>query len=169
MQTGTLVSLQEYLSTSYRPDVDYVEGELLERNMGERDHAWLQGEIVFWLRLRAKELRIIPLPEIRVQIRPDRFRIPDIAALSADAPFEPIIRHPPVLCIEILSPEDRMKSIMRRVGEYLEIGVPTCWVLDPIDRLAWIADADGLHEVKDGVMRAGNIVLPLSDIWPESA
>jgi Uma2 family endonuclease len=67
--------------------------------------------------------------------------------------------------VEILSKDDSMKSIMRRIQDYLRIGVPTRWIVDP-DRFAWIATADGLHEVKDGVLRAGNIALPLSDIWP---
>jgi hypothetical protein len=37
--TGTMVSLDEYLSTVYDPDCEYVDGELIERNMGEIDHA----------------------------------------------------------------------------------------------------------------------------------
>jgi len=37
------VSVEEYLNTSYRPDCDYLEGELLERNVGEWDHSRLQG------------------------------------------------------------------------------------------------------------------------------
>jgi hypothetical protein len=30
----TLVSLDEYLNTDYRPDLEYVEGHLVERNAG---------------------------------------------------------------------------------------------------------------------------------------
>ncbi len=35
MATGALVSVDEYLRTSYRPDCDYVDGILVERNVGE--------------------------------------------------------------------------------------------------------------------------------------
>ncbi len=35
----TKVSLEEYLNTSYRPDVEYIDGELQERNVGEIEHA----------------------------------------------------------------------------------------------------------------------------------
>jgi hypothetical protein len=45
MATGSLVSVHEYLSTSYRPDCDYVDGVVLERNLGETDHSLLQMEI----------------------------------------------------------------------------------------------------------------------------
>ncbi len=32
MSTATVVPLSEYLNTSYRPDCEYLDGELLERN-----------------------------------------------------------------------------------------------------------------------------------------
>lgn len=40
---STLIPVSEYLATTYRPDCDYVDGELVERNLGEREHAALQG------------------------------------------------------------------------------------------------------------------------------
>ena len=40
--TPTLLSINEYLRTSYKPDVDFVDGELEERNLGEYEHARLQ-------------------------------------------------------------------------------------------------------------------------------
>jgi len=47
VSVATAVPLSEYLNTSYRPDCDYLEGELLERNVGEWDHARLQGLLGF--------------------------------------------------------------------------------------------------------------------------
>ncbi|SRR5579884_2272315 len=166
MAAGTQVSLQEYLATTYRPDCDYIDGELIERNMGEQIHAWVQAKLVSWLMLRVQELNIRPLTECRLQITPTRFRIPDLMVLTADAPWDPIVRQAPLLCIEILSKDDTMRAIMRRIQDYLQIGVPTCWILEPSDRLAWVADEDGVHQVKDGVLRAAHFVLPLTDIWP---
>jgi len=34
MSSTTLISVQEYIATSYRPDCDYVDGEVRERNLG---------------------------------------------------------------------------------------------------------------------------------------
>jgi hypothetical protein len=39
-----MITIGEYLSTSYKPDLEYVDGELLERNVAEWDHSWLQAE-----------------------------------------------------------------------------------------------------------------------------
>ena len=38
----TLIPIEEYLRTTYHPDRDYVDGEIQERNLGEREHARLQ-------------------------------------------------------------------------------------------------------------------------------
>ncbi len=40
-----MVSVEEYLTTSYEADREYVDGEVLERHSGEQPHAnsgWLQ-------------------------------------------------------------------------------------------------------------------------------
>lgn len=37
--TPLLIPVEEYLSTAYRPDCDYVDGEVLERNVGETPHS----------------------------------------------------------------------------------------------------------------------------------
>lgn len=43
MPAETLISVEEYLATSYRPDCDYVDGQVLERNLGEWEHGSLQA------------------------------------------------------------------------------------------------------------------------------
>ena len=43
MGVATLVPVEEYLSTSYDPDCDYVDGELEDRNVGEKGHSKVQG------------------------------------------------------------------------------------------------------------------------------
>ncbi len=48
MSTTAMVSVQEYIATSYRPDRDFVDGELQERNLGELEHSLLQGAIAAW-------------------------------------------------------------------------------------------------------------------------
>ena len=41
MASSTLISVQEYMATTYRPDCDYVDGEVRERNLGEIEHSHL--------------------------------------------------------------------------------------------------------------------------------
>ncbi len=42
MATTTFIPVEEYLHTSYSPDVDYVDGATKERHVGTRPHAALQ-------------------------------------------------------------------------------------------------------------------------------
>jgi hypothetical protein len=58
MATGTLVSVEEYLSTTHRPDCDYVDGVILERHSGELDHSDWQLQIAACLRARRREFGV---------------------------------------------------------------------------------------------------------------
>ena len=99
MSTGIVVSLSEYLETSYRPDCEYLEGELLERNVGEWDHSRLQMLLSHYLFSREKQWNILVVVEQRVQVKSTRFRVPDISVLYGPPPSGPIIIEPPFLCI----------------------------------------------------------------------
>ena len=46
---GLSVDLANYLETTYRPDCEYVDGELRERNVGKFEHARLQSLLAGWL------------------------------------------------------------------------------------------------------------------------
>ena len=52
-----LLSIEKYLNTTYRPDVDFVDGRIERRNLGKFDHADLQFEIALLLRSKQKEGR----------------------------------------------------------------------------------------------------------------
>jgi Uma2 family endonuclease len=138
MATVTQVPLETYLHTAYRPDCEYVDGELKERNVGEKEHARLQMTLSWILRNHEADWAISVYPELRVQISPTRFRVPDITVLRADAPDEQIITHPPLIVIEILSPSDTLLAMRERIEDYLAFAIPHIWIVDPTDRMGYI-------------------------------
>jgi Uma2 family endonuclease len=165
MSARTLISVEEYLASSYEPDCDYVDGHIEERNLGERPHSRLQYRLGVLLGAQAPPGTEV-LPEVRVQVKPSRFRVPDICV--AEESDEPILTKPPLLCIEVLSPEDRMSRIEARIQDYLEMGVSYVWVLDPETKQAYVATAaDGLREVKTGVLTTANpaFEVPLAEVF----
>ena len=81
MPTGTLISVEQYLATSYRPDCDYVDGRIEERNLGEWDHSKLQAAIIAFFYQRRTAWNISVAPEQRIQVSPTRFRIPDFCVV----------------------------------------------------------------------------------------
>jgi Uma2 family endonuclease len=167
MGTTTLVSVEEYLRTSF-PDADreYIDGRIVERNVGEVDHSDLQTAIAHYLRTHYKK-RIWAGVEVRVQVKKTRFRIPDITVMLGSKPDERIIRTPPVLAVEILSPDDRAGYLEEKINDYLIFGVPYIWVINPETRRAYIHTPTGSHEVRDGVLRAesAGIEVPLSEVF----
>lgn len=83
-------------------------------------------------------------------------------------PGEQILTKPPFLCIEILSPEDRMSRVEERIDDFLTMGVPYIWLLDPATRRAYTATAaEGLREVKSGILKTENpaFEMPLPEIF----
>lgn len=156
MSTATAVSLSEYLNTSYRPDCDYLDGELLERNVGEWDHSRLQMLLSQYLFSREKQWGIVVVPEQRVQVKATRFRIPDITVIAGNPPAGPIITNPPFLCIEILSPSDRLTEMQTRIDDYLAFGVRYVWLINPRTRHSYIHTSAGIREVRDGVLTTEN-------------
>ena len=167
------ISVEEYLHTSYRPDCDYVDGEVEERNLGEIEHSVMQLFFSVLFANNAKNWNARVYPEYRVQVAPTRFRVPDITVVRADTPKQAILRTPPLLIVEILSPEDTLGRLTRRIADYIQFGVEHIWVIDPYERRAYLADAHGLHEPAEGSATATltipetPIAVPLAELWQE--
>jgi Uma2 family endonuclease len=152
LAANPLVSVEEYLRTFYRPDCDYVDGVIEERNLGEAEHGVLQGELGFLFRLHRKEWGIIPIPECRLQVGPRRFRIPDVLVLRDTQKAQGIIREAPLLCIEVLSPEDRWARMSVRLDDYVALGVEHIWCFDSVSREVRRYTAKGYEHVYEPVL-----------------
>jgi Uma2 family endonuclease len=167
MAVATQISVDEYLNTTYRPDRDYVDGEVLERNLGERDHSQPQALLAAYFLARKNEWRLWALTEQRVQVKPHRYRIPDVCVLHQEAPYEQVVVTPPLICIEILSKDDSFASIIDRLDDYVSIGVANVWVIDPHKRRAYIYGANGTIEAINGELCVPNssVAVPLASIF----
>src|SRR6516164_3471565 len=121
-------SLAEYLRTSYRPDCDYVDGEVQERNLGEFDHAAIQGFLTAWFFQHRFDWQLHVLPEIRIRVSERRVRIADVGLVSRMQPIEQVLTHAPMAVIEILSPEDRISRYNERLSDYRQMGIRNVWV-----------------------------------------
>jgi Uma2 family endonuclease len=167
MKTGALIPVEEYLRTTYWPDCDYVDGEVLERNLGERDHSRIQRELIFFFRSRQQAWKVFVFPEQRVQVGSKRFRVPDICVYLGEEPKDQIFRTPPFICVEILSLEDRWERIQQKIDDYLKFGVPYVWVLNPRELRAWSYTSGGSTEIRDGFLRTENpsFAVPVAEIF----
>jgi Uma2 family endonuclease len=144
------VSVEEYLSTVYEHDCEYVDGVIEERDLGEFEHAYVQGILVTLFNNHRSDWGVYALPEQRVQTQKAHFRVPDVAVLRVGSVREPILTHPPLLVIEVQSPDIPLRSSEIKSAEYLAFGIEHIWVVDPYARVAYRGTASGLELVRTG-------------------
>jgi len=133
MATILHIPLDQYLGKSYRPDREFVDGEIRERNVGKWEHARVQWLLALWFGTYEKEWGITGSTEQRVRVSESRIRVPDLVVLTAGAQPDVIV-DPPLLIIEILSPDDTYSDTQERAQDYRTMGVETVWIIDPKTR-----------------------------------
>ena len=142
MATTTQVPLEVYLRSDYQPDAEFIDGEIRERPMGEDDHSSWQDAICAWFREHRRQWDIRVRPELRVQVKPENYLVPDVSVLDAANPREKTATRPPVAVFEVLSPENKIRDMMRKLSLYEQMGIPQIWLIDPADPV-WQRYQDG--------------------------
>jgi Uma2 family endonuclease len=145
MATIASVPVEEYLRTTYHPDREYVDGQLVERHVGEYFHSRLQFLIGLILGFRERERRFRAFTELRVHVSDEpRYRVPDLCVKALPHQRTPILIRPD-LVIEIVSPDDEVPEMLTKIGDYLAAGIPHIWVVDPYKRTLAEADQAGIR------------------------
>ena len=157
----TRVSVEEYLRTSYSPDREYRDGLL----GAER----LQARLAQYLGRRRKQWNIEVYTELRVQITPGWYPLPDVCIYALPDFEERYPSRPPLLWIEILSQDDLMKDVWKKAGDLLQGGVPLVWIIDPTTLESELRTSDGILQVVDKTLRVPGspIEIPLVDVMEE--
>jgi Uma2 family endonuclease len=147
------MTMEQYLRTSFRPDCDFVDGRVEERNLGEFNHGLLQVEVGFWFRSRRAEWNVRVATELRTRVSLDRVRIPDVTVVYDDAAIAEQVRvTAPLIAIETLSPEDRLPRVLVRLEDFWKMGIQNIWLLDPEERAAFQYSESGLRRVEGSRM-----------------
>jgi Uma2 family endonuclease len=165
MAVAELASAEQYLHTSFEHDAEFVEGRIVARPVPTWEHACIQGFLIEELRIIGRRLGLFAVPEQRVQVRPDRFRVPDVCVVAdrPDGSFgRRIVTQPPYLCVEILSPEDIAVETLDKVREYLSFGVKWVWVIDPVSRRGQVHGPNSVASVEDHIFSTDLFSVDLS-------
>jgi Uma2 family endonuclease len=161
MATAVVTPAEEYLRSSWDPDREYLGGLVLERNLGELPHSYLQTS--FWSLFLSRGLHAFV--ELRTQVKQRRFRSPDVLAMR-ETPKSRFVQAPPFIAVEILSPEDRVSALGEKIEDYLDFGVPNIWVEDPARKMISSWTREGSH-VFTGPVRTydGSVSITLEEIF----
>ena len=165
MGTKTLMSVDEYLHTTFDgADREYLDGEVVERNMGNKSHGRIQLRLGAVLQAFEQRTGIFVVVEVRQKVTATRYRIPDIAVFEHE-PAEEVPSSPPLVAVEILSPDDRIGYVIPKLEEYRRWGVKHVWAVDPDDRKLFTYGETGLHEVTELRLPVYEIALTHADIF----
>jgi len=155
----TPISVEQYLSTSYDPDMEYVDGVLEERSVGDWQHSLVQMNVGFHLRRKYPNIKV--LTELRSSVTATRFRLPDITVTLA-SPGTKILWEAAFLVVEILSEDDRMTKVMERLEDFAAKGVPHIWLFDPRLKKMSVYRRGDLREVMEQVIATDSPYLELT-------
>jgi Uma2 family endonuclease len=164
-----LWTVREYLSTSWSPDREFVDGRIEERNLGEKEHSLIQRYLTFLFMLKRAEWGVEVFPELRTQTEARNFRVPDVLVVRKGDSFERYITRPPLIAVEILSPEDTLRAMQGKAAEYRSFGIENIWIIDPEPRLAYRYTSAGLEEIHTGELTVPEtpICVVLSELFAE--
>jgi len=157
MATTALIPLAEYMQTKYRPDREYIDGQVRERNVGKWEHSRVQAMLTGWFASQESTWGVMVATEWRTQVSATRVRIPDVV-LVADEDQPDVLTDAPLLIVEILSPDDTYADTQERAADYRRMGVQTVWIIDPKTRT-------GRFCVDDVWTAAQRLVVPGTPIY----
>lgn len=92
--------------------------------------------------------------------------IPDVAAVSRQSEYKAgILVSGALLAVEIMSPGQTIGQLFDKCELLHAGGTKHCWVLWPQKRAAWEYSTGGLPVPVTDVLRAGNIEVPVTDLF----
>ncbi|MGC2658066.1 MAG: Uma2 family endonuclease [Bryobacteraceae bacterium] len=165
MSTSALMTVEEYLKLDVKPYCEYIDGAIYPKTVPTFLHGFVQ--LLLGSLLIAHTRQFIASSEVRIRVRPGKYLIPDIVVVRREHYEHPYPTKAAYLCIEIVSPDDKLEELLAKCEEYHAWGVPYCWVVDPEQRTAWSYDR-GAESVKlsaSGTLVAGEIEIPLTEIF----
>ena len=162
MSTKTLLTADDL---EQMPDDDSVqteldEGELITMPPAGESHGRYEGEIYSILRHYVKAHRLG-----RVYPGDTGFRLADHTVRSPDVSFvrqdrlqtiesTGFAKGVPDLAVEIFSPSDSVRQLMRKVKQYFAAGCHTVWIVYPESKEVHVLEATG----RDDLLHAGDTI-----------
>jgi Uma2 family endonuclease len=155
------MTVDQYRSTMFHPDCDFVDGRIEERNVGEKEHGKIQKMLLRMFARYESPGGVDAMVETRLQVMATRFRVPDVMVVVGEDDDRYVSRTP-LICIEVLSPEDTWKRLQEKLSDYVAMGVENVWAFDPEKRTAHRFDRDGLHLVTEDELSAAGTEIRLN-------
>ncbi|MCX6638251.1 MAG: Uma2 family endonuclease, partial [Acidobacteria bacterium] len=133
------ITEEQYLSDPAFEHCEYVNGIVVERNVGGKPHSRIQANCCgfIWSYLRTNRIGYV-VTELTCRLTVggySRFRLPDVAVVLGDESTEQrYLERSPDLVVEVRSPDDSLTSQLRKLDDYFENGCRLAWLVLPEER-----------------------------------
>jgi Uma2 family endonuclease len=168
------MTAEEFFEWSHRPEnrdrhFELEEGEIVDMSLPGQRHgvvcgnaSWILGTFT---RQRKKGFVCTNDTGLILERDPDTVRGADVALYDEVKRYEELnIKYTeglPLLAVEVLSPNDKISKMMRRIEQFLAKGVALVWMLDPEARSVTVFRAGQPHFVlEENEQLTGMDVLP---------
>jgi hypothetical protein len=162
VELESAIPLELYLRRTYRPDCDYIDGGVRERNAGYCPHSETMVIVGSMLHEFAKPTGTVALLSVRIRVSVDCVLVPDICLARRTLPREDVIVTPPLLCVEIVAEEDTFLAMQERVDRLLSMGVENIWLIDERGRFGWVANRQEILLPEDVIFRIDGTPIRIS-------
>jgi Uma2 family endonuclease len=161
--TTGLMTAEQFFDWTQRPEnqgrqYELVRGKVMEMSRPGERHCVVCGNVGWvlnnYIRQRRRGRVLTNDPGIVVARDPDTVRGPDVLLFDDHKPYDELnpkfAEGVAKLAVEVLSPNDRVGKVTKRVGEYLAAGIALVWIVDPEARDVTVYRAGQTSEVFEG-------------------
>ena len=149
---------------------ELVEGRIVKMSPTGFEHGDYEGNFYEYLKafVKGRKLGRVAVGEVGIYVRrnPDTVRAADVVFISNERHAQRVhtrgfLDVTPELVVEILSPDDRMGDMIRKLRDYFEAGVKLAWVADPETKTVYAyRSMTDVREFKETDTLIGDDVLP---------
>lgn len=148
---SALITAEQFSTMTFELPVELVRGEVVEMPRPDLRHGLVCGNVGFplisWSRATNGGFVVTNDSGVVTERDPDTVRGPDVMFIPLarvaggvlPSGFSDLL---PSLAVEVMSPSDRWKQILKKIGEYLDRGVSEVWVVDPKRRVVHVYRPD---------------------------
>ena len=146
---------------------EFAEGHIEVLPMPTDEH---QRMVLFLYRalyafLAARGIGIVLVAPLRLRVRPGRYREPDVLVLLSTTDPRRSNRYwtGADLVVEVVSPDDPKRDLVRKRREYARAGIPEYWIVNPMTEQITVLHLEGSAYEEHGIfgrgMQASSVLL----------
>ena len=148
---------------------ELIDGREVQKPLPKKLHAFAETFLLVDLANR------LPKPyeallELNTICGQDRL-VPDIIVTERSARYlDGDLADPPMLAVEIMSPEQPLSDLLDRCERLHKAGTPQCWIIWPEKRRAWIYTPVSFQEAHGNLAASvgeSTIEVSLQEMWAE--